>query len=43
MQLADGASLDDIRADLSTRPVDYKLPEQLKAVEAIPRNALGAV
>ena len=43
VQVADGASLDDIRAHLSTQLADYKLPEQLKAVDAIPRNALGKV
>ncbi len=43
VQLEDGASLDDIRADLSTRLADYKTPEQMKAVDAIPRNALGKV
>ena len=43
VQLADGASLDEIRADLASRLADYKIPERLKVVDAIPKNALGEV
>ena len=43
VQVAEGASLDDIRSDVSSRLADYKVPEQLKTVDAIPRNALGKV
>ncbi len=43
VQLTDNASLDDIRADVATRLADYKVPEQLKAVDTIPRNSLGKV
>ena len=43
VQLADGASLDEIRADLSSQLADYKVPERLKAVDTIPKNALGKV
>ena len=43
VQLAEGASLDDIRADLSRQLADYKVPERLKNVDAIPKNALGKI
>lgn len=38
-----GAVLDDILASARAQLADYKLPERLKVVDAIPRNALGKV
>ena len=36
-------NLKDIRCYLAERLADYKIPEQLKIVSAIPRNALGKI
>jgi long-chain acyl-CoA synthetase len=44
VQLAAGAPstvLDDILASAAARLADYKLPESLRIVREIPRNALG--
>lgn len=45
VQLADdvesGAVLESVRAAASTQLADYKVPERLLAVDAIPRNAAG--
>ena len=37
----DTAALDSIRAEAAAQLADYKVPERLLAVEAIPRNAMG--
>ncbi len=46
VQLADDAGdgvLDDIRASVSARLADYKVPERLTVVDALPKNALGKI
>ncbi len=47
VQLADdagsGAVLESVRATASTQLADYKVPERLLAVGAIPRNAAGKI
>jgi len=40
---ASSTALDDIRASAATQLADYKLPEELHAVERIPRNAAGKI
>jgi acyl-CoA synthetase (AMP-forming)/AMP-acid ligase II len=37
------ASADELRAHLSTRIADYKVPRQFRFIDALPRNALGKV
>jgi len=39
----ENAALKDIRSFLAERLADYKIPEQLKIVSEIPRNALGKI
>lgn len=38
-----GAVLDSIRADAAAQLAHYKVSERLRAVDAIPRNAMGKV
>ena len=40
---ADDAMLDDILARARPQLADYKLPEWLRAVREIPKNALGKI
>ena len=39
----ENVALKDIRSFLAERLADYKIPEQLKIVSEIPRNALGKI
>ena len=47
VQLADEAkseaALDGIRADIASRLADYMVPALLRAVDAVPRNAMGKI
>jgi acyl-CoA synthetase (AMP-forming)/AMP-acid ligase II len=39
----DDAAIDDILGAISEQLEDYKVPELLVAVDAVPRNSLGAI
>jgi acyl-coenzyme A synthetase/AMP-(fatty) acid ligase len=40
---AQGVNLNEIRAHVAEQLADYKVPESLKIVREIPRNALGKI